>query len=98
MKRIIFLFLLSIVVSTHLSSQVEMRGTITTLDNDKPTPVEFANIVLYSASDTTKMIAGTVSDLNGNYLFEYLEMGRYHLVISYLGYKTLSQPMRVVMP
>jgi hypothetical protein len=98
MKRIIFLLLLSIVVTTHLYSQVEMRGTITTLDNDKPTPVEFANIVLYSASDTTKMIAGTVSDLKGNYLFEYLEMGRYHLVISYLGYKTLSQPMRVVMP
>lgn len=98
MKRIIFLLLLSIVVTTHLSSQVEMRGTITTLDNNKPTPVEFANIVLYSASDTTKMIAGTVSDLKGNYLFEYLEIGRYHLVVSYLGYKTLSQQMRVVMP
>jgi len=46
------------------------------INNGKIVPIEFANIVLYSEADSTKMIAGTVSDLKGNYLFGHLGNGK----------------------
>jgi hypothetical protein len=80
----------------NIFSQVQLQGTISSSNNGKTVPVEFANIVLYSEADSTKMIAGTVSDLKGNYLFGHLETGSYRIVISCIGYKTLSQPIRNV--
>ncbi|WP_352421990.1 TonB-dependent receptor [Proteiniphilum sp.] len=98
MIRYIFFTALLFFLITPIFSQVQMRGALTASENGKSIPLGFANMVLYSASDTTRMIAGTVSDLNGNYLFENLETGRYRLVISSIGYKTLCQSLRVVMP
>lgn len=85
-------------ITTNMFSQVQMRGTVSAIENGKSTPLEFANIVLYSQADTTKMVAGTVTDLSGNYLFENLEIGRYRLVISSIGFVTLSEAIRIAMP
>ncbi len=90
---ILFLFLTSSAVA-----QVNIKGKITALKGDKKVPVELANIILYSKSDSTKFIAGTVSDLEGNYLFPNIEMGRYRLEISCVGYKTLRKMFRVTLP
>lgn len=98
MKCLILSFILIMCITMTSYTQVKISGVITTIENKKTAPVEFANVIIYSATDTTKMIKGTVSDLTGNYLFENVEVGRYKLVISSLGFKTITQPLRVSMP
>ncbi len=98
MKRMLLFIALIAMITTNLFSQVQMRGTISDIENGKKTPLEFVNVVLYSYADSTKMIAGTITDLNGNYVFENLEIGRYRLVISSVGYVTLSEITRIIMP
>lgn len=94
----LFILALFFTMVENIFSQVQLQGTISSSNNGKTVPVEFANIVLYSEANSTEMIAGTVSDLKGNYLFGHLETGSYRIVISCIGYKTLSQPIRIVMP
>lgn len=98
MKRSTILSIFILISAVSLFAQVQMSGTISGKEADETLPISFANIVLYSSADSTKMVTGTVTDLEGNYLFENLEIGRYKLVISYVGYTTLSQPLRVTMP
>lgn len=98
MKRLTVQSIFLLISLVSLFAQVQMRGTISGKEADKTIPISFANIVLYSYADSTKMVAGTVTDLDGNYLFENLKIGRYKLVISYMGYITLLQPLRITMP
>lgn len=98
MKRLLLSIVSIAMITTNLFSQVQMRGTISDIENGQKAPLEFVNVVLYSYADSTKMIAGTITDLNGNYVFENLEIGRYRLVISSVGYVTLSEITRITMP
>jgi hypothetical protein len=81
------IFTLFLAISS-IAQANSLHGTVKTQDGQ---PVEFANIILYNAVDTTQMITGTISDLYGNYSFENIEANSYQLVISSVGYITVFQ-------
>ncbi|MBS9774971.1 MAG: TonB-dependent receptor [Tenacibaculum sp.] len=98
MKKIVLIMLNLLVLVSSVFAQVKMQGTITTKENTKIVPIPFANIALYNSVDTTQIIAGSVTDFKGKYVFESLKMGNYMLEISCIGYKSVKKKIRVSFP
>ena len=58
-----------------------LRGKVT--DRDSQIPLPFASVVVMN----TNFQRGTTTDLDGNFRFEGLPVGRYTLKVSYVGYE-----------
>ena len=68
--------------STNSSYQVSGR----VIDKSDSSPVEFANVILYSVKDSTP--AGyTVTNISGGFNIPCKEAGDYFISVSYMGYK-----------
>lgn len=61
----------------------KIKGKI--VDNQSGQAVEYANVVLYRASDST-MVTGTISDVNGFFEIEKIPSGEYYIVTNFIGY------------
>lgn len=70
----------------------EIKGKITTQNNNELLPLEFANIRLLSPVDST-MLAATITDEFGDYTIKAPSGNNFLIVISCLGYKTSYQPV-----
>lgn len=78
-----FIFIFSLPL---FSQEFTITGNIKDTNNS---PVAFANIVLLDeASD--ELITGAISDENGHFLIETLNVGNYILKISFLGFKDFT--------
>lgn len=53
------------------------------------TPLEFANILLLNASDST-LFKGAVSEMDGSYQIDQIPDGRYFLTISMIGFQSFT--------
>lgn len=62
----------------------EVKGTI--VDSKTNTPVQYANIALYNALDSS-LITGNISDSNGVFEITGLSKGNYYLTANFIGYK-----------
>ena len=83
MKRLLFLFL-SIFSVLQLSAEVGIiKGIITDKENNKP--LVGANLIL----DGTGYAA--TSDKSGSFIIKGVPEGKYDLVISYIGYQSLTE-------
>ena len=59
------------------------------MDSASRMPVEFANIALYNAADSS-LITGGITDENGNFELKDLPDGNYYLMVQYIGYEKLT--------
>ena len=84
-KNLLPFFSLLLISSKILSQTFNLSGRV--LDTDEK-PIQFASIFYYSKSDTTKMIDGTITDLEGNYIFKKIVTGSYIIKSSFVGYET----------
>lgn len=57
--------------------------------------VPFANVALYPAQDSARIISGYTTDLNGIFTIDQLTAGKYILKVSYIGYATVSSPFEL---
>ncbi len=91
MKKYILLFLILV---THISyaqnNKQNIRGTI--IDNLSLTPLQNAVIKISNTSENNV----AQSDVNGNYVIENINPGRYEIKISLVGYKNIVVPNIVV--
>lgn len=62
-----------------------LRGQL--IDSYSSKPVEYGNIVLFRAQDST-MQTGTISDPKGEFVIEKIPIGRYYAVIQFIGFET----------
>ncbi len=67
------------------------------IDKESSTPVEYANVVIYRATDST-MVTGVVCDSKGFFKLENLPYGKYYVVVSFIGYSNLHIPNIVLNP
>ena len=77
-----FVLLFSSSVFTQTPTQV-LRGTI--IDKDAQIPLIGATVTLLN----TDPLLGTSSDLNGSFRIEQVPVGRYDIVVTYIGYEDL---------
>jgi outer membrane receptor protein involved in Fe transport len=83
MKNIILSFLFLFVGVQIIQGQI--TGKI--IDSDSNAPLEYATAALYSNSNK-ELIAGVITDSNGNFTIEDVKKGSYYLEASFIGYDT----------
>ena len=76
MKKIFSFFLTLLSAITSLA-QVNVVGLVR---DTKGNPVEFLNVVLISESDTSTIVSGSVTDLQGVYRLSNAQFGNYYIV------------------
>lgn len=86
MRKIFTLIFLSMYCVCAICQTTSIKGLVT--DNQDNSVIAFANIALYVASDTTRIIKGTATDLQGVYTFNEIAEGDYKLCVSFIGYST----------
>lgn len=77
-----------------LQAQITLTYTITAEGETVP----FAHVDLFAPADSTKAVAQGITDFNGAYSIGNLKPGRYTIEVSYVGYETLREPLRLACP
>lgn len=89
MKHLLLLitFLTSVMVFSQNNSSI--TGTLLDLDTNNA-PLEMARIAINETGDST------LTDKNGNFVFENLNAGHYTLAVSFTGYETKTIAIEVL--
>lgn len=82
MKYILSVLLLFVIITSTVA-QNTLTGSV--LDKNSNEPLIFANIYL------PQMEKGTTTDFNGNFTLSNIPNGQHNVVVSILGYETISQ-------
>lgn len=84
MKKLFLLSCLSLLI--FFNSSAKLPGIKGNVKNNKSEAIEFANVVLLSASDSTIIKTG-LTETDGSYTFENIPAGQYKLLIVQIGYE-----------
>ena len=87
-RRLLHLITLLIFLSVHsgFSQPIQtIRGKV--MDLESRMPLTGANVVILEAGPLT----GVISDENGNFRIEEVPVGRYNIMVSYVGYKSFVE-------
>ena len=97
--KIILKIALTILLLVNISNAQEQRrfpmgnlnvsGKISgkLIDEQSGKPIEYGNIVLYRFRDSS-MVTGTISNSQGNFVLDNVNVGRYFVKISFIGFET----------
>ena len=91
MKKFTLIILLTFFLKSILFAEsAPVKGSIkgNVKDGQKGTPVEYASVALFNTTDST-LIAGCITDENGNFRFSHIEKGSYRIEIRFMGYEPL---------
>jgi outer membrane receptor protein involved in Fe transport len=72
-------------------SQHSVNGVV----NEKSLPIEFANVFLYTQTDTVKPLKITVSDSVGSFSFTNISAGEYLVKVQLLGYNSATSAFKL---
>jgi len=78
-------------------SNMPAEGVVTgkIMEKSLDEPMEYANLVLYSMRDSS-IVAGTVTDIEGNFKMEEVPYGRFYAVANFIGYnKVYIQDIKI---
>jgi outer membrane receptor protein involved in Fe transport len=82
------LFLLS---QFSFGQNSSVKGTV----SDGKLPVEFVDVVLKNANDSTKVASYAVTDASGSFDLQNIVSGDYQLSFKLIGFKTVSQKVKI---
>ncbi|WP_337966700.1 outer membrane beta-barrel family protein [uncultured Flavobacterium sp.] len=91
-RQHLLLFILLFIISplSFGQNQAAIKGTI----SDGNLPVEFVDVILKNANDSTKVAAYTVTDALGNFALDNILNGDYQLQFKLIGFKTNIQKVK----
>jgi hemoglobin/transferrin/lactoferrin receptor protein len=87
-NKVIIAILLHFCVSLHAAENISGR----IIDQQNQKPLAGANIIVHGGPQ------GTVSDHDGRFVISGLSAGRYHLVVSYIGYQVWEKIVQLPNP
>ena len=87
---LLFLTILSSGIVDAGAQQARLRGFVTDSTDNKP--LQGVNIVLRSDG---ALVAGTVTDGDGHFLFSNAPTGSYELLVSFIGYESVSRSVNI---
>ncbi|MDR0938328.1 MAG: outer membrane beta-barrel protein [Mediterranea sp.] len=88
-----FLLLALSLAALCAHSQTTLTGSVVSDENDEAVP--FANITLFLLPDTSTVSRYAITDLQGAFGVEKMAAGEYLCHVSYVGYATLTDTIRV---
>ncbi|MGD8307376.1 MAG: carboxypeptidase-like regulatory domain-containing protein, partial [Ignavibacteria bacterium] len=87
-KNLVLLLMLSL---AYLSAQAQTNNIIAiVVEAETQEPMQYVNVVLLNAADST-MVDGMVTDEDGEFDFESVELGQYLIKISFIGFETVEK-------
>jgi hypothetical protein len=89
MKNLFLIFAFLVSTTSFSQANSTIKGNILDLD-DNNAPLEMARILVNETGDKT------VSDKNGDFVFNQLNPGTYTLSISFVGYETKKMEVKVL--
>ena len=81
------LFWLFLFITFSTLGQHTIKGTVTNTNTNNP--LEFVNIYF------PEIEKGTITDQKGNFKISNLPSGNYKILVSYLGYQTVSKRIQI---
>lgn len=69
----------------------QKTNSVSGIVSDGKNPIEFVDVVLKPANDTTKVAAYAVTDLSGKFILENITPSEYILKLRLIGFKSYSQ-------
>lgn len=90
--RSIFFAVFVFIAALPVMALQTIRGTI--VDGTTQKPIDFVNVALLKSEDAPPS-TGVVTDEKGNFLLPNIAPGKYFLRVSFVGYTTISIPLKV---
>ncbi len=90
LRKFLCIFSLLLFASTASAIGFKISGVVVDESSDEPLP--YANVCLFQNNEQIK---GTVTDLEGRFLFSQLTEGAFRIEISYMGFKTKKLNVRL---
>ena len=89
-----YILVASVVLSSGyiLHAQAKLRVTGTVVEFQTQDPLQYANIVLSKDSDSS-LVAGTVTNEDGNFRFDNIKRGKYFITASFMGFEKVETPV-----
>lgn len=69
----------------------QVKGRV--IEEGSGEPLSFATVSIHTDGD--KVVTGATADIDGKFLIANLPYGEYTLKVSFMGYKTVEQPLKV---
>ncbi|MFN4123172.1 MAG: outer membrane beta-barrel protein [Flavobacteriales bacterium] len=91
MKRYLAVIILILAFKAILAQQGTVKGVVVEKDNQQR--VIGASIAVLDRD--SQIVASTITDLNGSFLFSSINPGVYSIVVTFIGFERLSQTLRV---
>jgi len=92
MNRKVLLLIMALHLVTFSYSQVKIKGTV--VDSVSNNFLPYATIrVLNSYNDS--LVHGTISNADGKYILENMNIGKYTLICSFIGFETKKIPIEL---
>ena len=91
-----FFIILSASAQNYQQGQQPPLSTVTgkVIDAKTNEPVMYASIIVRHLRDTS-FISGAIADTTGKFQIENLKPGRYLMKISFIGYQTLTDTLKI---
>lgn len=90
-QNLSLLSILFILSQFSFGQNSSIKGTV----SDGKLPVEFVDVILKNANDSTKIASYTVTDASGSFDLENIISGDYQLSFRLIGFKTVSQKVKL---
>lgn len=94
MKRFLLLFAIAILTFANAAAQKKTTVTGRVLDSESAEALSYATVQILKA-DTTSMIAGGATNLNGYYNVKNVPAGQYVMKVSYIGYHNFFRQVEI---
>ena len=83
-KHIVLVLLL--ISSTTFANEIKWQVTGKIVEKGTNESIPYASIAIYNLKDS-KVVTGTMTDMDGNFIIKKLKEGNYYLEVSFMGYK-----------
>ncbi|OMQ11765.1 TonB-dependent receptor domain-containing protein [[Flexibacter] sp. ATCC 35103] len=90
-QNLSLLSILFILSQFSFGQNSSIKGTV----SDGKLPVEFVDVILKNANDSTKVASYTVTDASGSFDLENIISGDYQLSFRLIGFKSISQKVKL---
>jgi len=94
-KKIIRVFFIILIFISYQFTNAQKSSKLIGKVVDNKSSLEFVDVILKRANDSTKVIKYLVTDAQGNYTIEDVTPGEYSLLFKLLGYKSYSKKITV---